>query len=400
MKKYSVAIVGGGITGLSVAEHLRQFGIDDIVLIDPYQVASTSSMAAGFVSGGFTDNFSRLTHVHGLQESAYMWGFADRAFDFLREFVDEQEKSGVDGLSFLCGDRIRVLTSEHELKEAEIAVSQMQSQQIEQRLLLDNKSDSLFSRYSIFSPGFFGFQIAESKGGYVQPLKLLAFLRERVESKALRKRVVRIESNGGPVVLTCDSGEKVSCEIMVLANHLGMSSLLPELKSCLISYADSWLGFDGGLSGSGDLDQMAGVCFSFNHGYEWGGVASDRMVFLGGARYLRKNAGIAQSSADAPEVSIRVGQALETKANEYLQIDGRRRLGSLNFGFGCRPCDELPLIGPMFGEPRILLATGYMGNGLSFGFYAGYCLAKLIGKGVCDELPRKFWPERLRSLES
>ena len=60
--------------------------------------------------------------------------------------------------------------------------------------------------------------------------------------------------------------------------------------------------------------------------------------------------------------------------------------------------DEGKLIGPMFGQPNILLATGFMGDGLSLGFLAGKCLSELILEGQSTSLPRFLWPERLRSL--
>ena len=57
-------------------------------------------------------------------------------------------------------------------------------------------------------------------------------------------------------------------------------------------------------------------------------------------------------------------------------------------------------LGPMFSSPQILLATGYMGQGLSFGFLAGKCLSELVLKGESKVLPRYFWPERFRYLGS
>jgi glycine/D-amino acid oxidase-like deaminating enzyme len=53
----------------------------------------------------------------------------------------------------------------------------------------------------------------------------------------------------------------------------------------------------------------------------------------------------------------------------------------------------------MFGEGRILVATGFMGQGLTQGFFAGRCLAELVAHGAAAALPRRLWPERLRSLE-
>ena len=49
-------------------------------------------------------------------------------------------------------------------------------------------------------------------------------------------------------------------------------------------------------------------------------------------------------------------------------------------------------------DHRIFLATGYMGSGLTMGYLAGQCMAELILTGACPKLPRRLWPERLRSL--
>jgi glycine/D-amino acid oxidase-like deaminating enzyme len=54
----------------------------------------------------------------------------------------------------------------------------------------------------------------------------------------------------------------------------------------------------------------------------------------------------------------------------------------------------------MYGNGRMLVACGYMGTGLSWGFLAGKCLADLIASGHAKDLARSLWPERLRSLES
>ena len=62
------------------------------------------------------------------------------------------------------------------------------------------------------------------------------------------------------------------------------------------------------------------------------------------------------------------------------------------------PCDELPVVGPMFGQNRILLATGYMNQGITLGFLAGKEIATLIMSGSTSSLPQTFKPERFRSL--
>ena len=74
-------------------------------------------------------------------------------------------------------------------------------------------------------------------------------------------------------------------------------------------------------------------------------------------------------------------------------------LKSVHSALGIRPCDELPIIGPMFGDSRILLSTGYMGSGLAMGFGGGKAVSELILSGRCHWLPYGLHPQRLRTLE-
>ena len=45
---------------------------------------------------------------------------------------------------------------------------------------------------------------------------------------------------------------------------------------------------------------------------------------------------------------------------------------------GLHVCDELPVIGPASFDKQILMAGGFSGYGLSWGFWAGNELARLI----------------------
>ena len=77
-------------------------------------------------------------------------------------------------------------------------------------------------------------------------------------------------------------------------------------------------------------------------------------------------------------------------------------IGQITKGYGCvgvRACDEIPVIGPHFGSGRILISSGYMGNPIPMGLFAGKCLADIIATGSADLLPRDVSPERLRNLK-
>ena len=139
--------------------------------------------------------------------------------------------------------------------------------------------------------------------------------------------------------------------------------------------------------------ENVGVVFSAHHSYEWGGFGPQSIHF-GGARYLRKLAGIGAKKADKdPKIDTYLLEQLKKTFVQGHCVKHRKTYPCLDIW----PCDELPVIGPMFGESRVLLATGYMNSGLVWGFQAGNILAKYILHGQCSQLPDILLPKRYRS---
>jgi glycine/D-amino acid oxidase-like deaminating enzyme len=200
------------------------------------------------------------------------------------------------------------------------------------------------------------------------------------------------QSSGSAMEVT-HAGGKVRAEFLVCAQHLSIGDQLPNLAEALVPYADQWSEYQ-----LRDRNQVLpwnpGTVFSWQHSHIWGVITGSNTLRIGGGRYLRAMAGIEAKVASYEQKIMRHLAEAWNGLWPDLPVD------PVGIGFGtrdCRPCDELPLIGPMFGEGRILLGTGYMGQGLSLGFMAGRCLAELIA-GQPTKLPRLLWPERLRSL--
>ena len=115
-----------------------------------------------------------------------------------------------------------------------------------------------------------------------------------------------------------------------------------------------------------------------------------------GARFLRHWAGIEATTA---EVKEDITQHLIGKGREWFGFKGISEVDSGAI-LDCRPCDELPVIGPMFGQNRILVGAGYMGAGLALGFAAGNALAEIVHTGKTTHLHSGLTPARLRSLST
>jgi len=385
-RTFDVVVIGTGIVGLSTAYHLQRLGVHRLALAGPGPQASASSQAAGFISGGQPDNFTRVSQAHTLERAAALWRFGDAAFDGLVAYV---QRSGIGHANYR---RLRLLTSSSEANEAKLAVAQMASTNIHGRIL-DTREVAADSLCGSLKARVLGLQDDGPRGGWVDPA---ALLQQLLNDTATIPRLSAVQSldvdEGAPQVRLAD-GIELCCEMVVAAAHLQIRSLLPVLAPALISFADQW----SHLALANMPHDAVGTAFSANNTHEWGVFSAPNRLRFGGARYLRPMAGFeAQQASIEPKITAHLLAKLQETFNFADPIQVLSNHASLDI----TPCDELPLVGPMLGSSRVLVATGFMGAGLTAGFWAGKCLADLIANGSAPGLPRFLWPERLRTLSS
>ncbi|MBM4251231.1 MAG: FAD-binding oxidoreductase [Deltaproteobacteria bacterium] len=377
--RYDIIILGSGITGLSTVYHLRKAGVQSIALAsatDRAQIATSST--PGLLFGTPLDNFTRPSHRHGTDVARDIWQFSSSAFEGVISYCDAHK------IPHAKGQRQRFITSDHEVSEAIIATQQLQNigRPVQMRTPPIECSSTV---RAVQDEGLLG--------AVVEVPDLLAAL-ESHPYAAMLPKIDRIAADGrGPIALFTADGRQFTCEIVVLACHLDISRLLPELSEAIVTTAQQWcqIDFDHAVPPA-----FHNLIFSWNHGNVWGGFNTPQSARIGGASYLRPNGGMeAEVASVDPQISDHLMEQL-TRNFAFLKSP---RIMKTTAGLDIRPCDELPIIGPMFGNGRVLVACGYMGHGLSWGFHAGKCLAELMVTGRAMDLPRSFWPERLRSLE-
>ncbi len=385
-RSFDVVVIGTGISGLATAYHLQRLGIQRLAIAGPNLEASATSRSAGLISGGQVDNFTRIAQAHTAERATALWRFGDAAFDALVAYLQR------GGVKHLKNRRLRLLTSPSEQREAALAVAQMTANGLSAQLIATKSTDPDGLLESLQSR-ILGVQSDGGRGGWVDPKALLNKLQSDTATLPRLNVVQAIDDAGGAPLLRLMDGSTISCEIVVAAAHLQIRSLLPDLAPALVSFADQWLH----LSLKHLPKDALGTAFSANNTHEWGVFSSPNRLRLGGARYLRPMAGI---EATTPSVEPKVtAQLLATLGEMFSFAEGAKILTS-HASLDINPCDELPLIGPSFGSSRILVATGFMGTGLTTGFWAGKCLADLVAYGKAPDLPRFLWPERLRTLSS
>ncbi len=380
--EFDIAIIGGGITGLSAAFHLQKLGFSRLCLFSKNPDHSTTAQTAGFISGGLADNFTRLSHPRGIATAKEIWNFCDLAHDSLLEYL---QKSGIPHQK---GERLRWMISEAEVREAHQALQQLRAEG-----LAGSWEDPKPNAPGLSSSRWLGTQNEGPRSAALSVPLLLQQLRADCKATTFGE-AQSFRSNGDGIEVT-HAGGKVRVEFLICAQHLSIGDLLPNLAEALVPYADQWSEYHL-VDHTRALPWKPGTVFSWQHSHIWGVITGPTTLRIGGGRYLRAMAGIEAKVASYEQKIVRhLAEAWNGLWPDLL-------VEPLGVGFGsrdCRPCDELPLIGPMFGEGRVLVATGYVGQGLSLGFMAGRCLAELIA-GHPTKLPRLLWPERLRSLPS
>ncbi len=385
MAEFDVVIIGGGVTGLSAAWHLNRLGCDRLLLLSPSRPQASSDLTPGFALAGWLDNMTRWHHAFGAERSVRFWQVALDAFRCLQELCRDLH------VMFAVGDRYHLgldLAQEQELKLASELLVEMglSSQYVEGATLGSSVARTLQKSHQRDRQAAAILDVPSLKKKLRSSLHNICHFRSSV--------CHNIEFQPDQVRLHTSSGE-IRAEIVVVAAHTEIPKLLPALPAdSLVPYVDQW--HELKLQQTLPDWLSVGDFLAFQYGHAWMSVLDADRVCLGGARYLRALAGIGQSRA---VFLPKVAKHLEQRWSDILAwgIDGKpARKRSL---VGLRACDELPLIGPAPFDGRALLAGGYMGQGLSLGVWAGKCLAELIQCGISEELPRDFWPARLRSID-
>ncbi len=411
-----VVVAGGGITGLSAALHLAEMGAPAILVVSG-STTSSSATAPGMITGGQRDNFTRVAAAHQTDFARVLWQFGDQAFDLTRSWAAHH------GVLFATGRRLRLIAAPEELKEATIAVAAMNGVGIPAKLMSGLELASSPWGASL-GARILAVQDDGERGGWIDAQAFHRRLLEAVQAhSAITLLEGTVESISGYTAsnLTVKIRAKTSpgqpssgarsvrdaklqttkSTAVIAACHLAIGDLIPALKPALVSSADQWLTTRGPLDPrhSDCRWNTPGVAWSAFHNHEWGATQPEGKLLLGGGRILRKWAGFEATEAKVePKISQYITAQAQKSFSHWQGGPGDHAPIFEDAGLDCHPCDELPIVGPMFGEGRILVATGFMGQGLTLGFYSGHCLAKLLMTGRCDELPRRLWPERLRSL--
>jgi glycine/D-amino acid oxidase-like deaminating enzyme len=379
-KHHSIVILGRGLASLGVAWSLAKRGVKDILIVGPARThARTASNICVGATPALSDNITRIMHRHGEDVARRILHLCDAGYSELLAAAKSVNQT------IIAGHARRLATSDHELQEMKIATSHLKTFGI--RASLEEQEGTRLLFHAVQNEGL--------PSAVFDMNNFLSLLEAELNLEILETTATRINHTG---TLGCRvflaSNETIDCDICIAGVHQGLPELIPSLSPALWYYSDQSVSLSAKNSAIADTYLKTGDVAMINHGNYKVWRTSDHSIAISGGRFLRNEP---PDSNRWPEVSPQVTKHLMQKAQEWFDRDDFLEDHS-SASLECLPCDELPVIGPMFGQEEVYISTGFAGLGAAMAFGAGLAITELIQTGRTKLLHPLFEPKRHRSL--
>jgi glycine/D-amino acid oxidase-like deaminating enzyme len=380
-----IAIIGGGITGLSSAYHLkRRYPDKHIVLLEGQTVGfGASGRNSGFISQEYHGWYERFTRKGAAAVEPYS-RYAERGYQLLIQTIKEHAIAcdlQESGALLLAKNAREVQTlAAHADAYAQIGkpVQLWQGAELSARIKTEFYPAGLFlPHWSLLHPG-----------------RLMRGLKRVVEHLGVavcEQTPVRRLSQGKTIELTCDSGQVKAATVILATNaytpRLGFlqNALMPLHLFVVVTQPLAMVERDQGgwqtVPGRFELDRTHTVRLT----------PDGRLLIRGGARYYYNN-GIAYRHV--PRAYHSLCQRLLTRYPFLKEI----RSAYAWSGMMALTRAFTPLLGRLGRERNILYSAGYNGFGLVSGFYGGKLLCALYGNELHEDLRLMSSPDKAGRL--
>lgn len=354
-----VVIVGGGITGALAAEHLTARG-HDVVLVDREREGFGSTAASTAMLQWEIDlPLRRLAALYGFDKAADVYRRSLKAVEGLREHVAQLQL----GCAFLPRDTVY------------LAAGEVGPRELLDEWTLREKADlpgALLDHATLL--GAFGFDraaaIVSPGSAEADPLSLChALLRVAASrgARLIRDEAVAYDSTQHGAAVQLASGQIIEAEHIVLATGYVMPDCV---ASGLHRVASSWALATLQQPPSG-LWPGPALVWEASEDYVYCRTTTDGRIIIGGE----------DEETDDPERRRMLGPAKTEALLDKLRAlvpAAEPTVGHAWSGAFGQTADGLPLIGRVPGQPRMLAAYGYGGNGITFSFLASRIIGALI----------------------
>lgn len=355
-----VAIVGGGLVGVSVARHLRELG-SEVVLVDAREAGQATAAGAGILPP--LDHFVEVPAVLPLLCAA-------RAF--YPELVAQLAREGHDGVGYDIIGALQVATRDEELAELPALAEECERRRAEGFAHVGEVARlgpaQARSAFPLLGESVLG-AVYCSGAARIDGRRLLGALRASA-------RAAGVELRHGRATLWLESGrvsglrvgsEDVPADAVVVASGAWSSSLLEPLG--VAPFVRPQRGQLVHLDVPGAATGRWPLVLGFSHQY------------LLGFPEARLVAGATREDGVGYDARATAGGVSAVLAEAFRLAPSLRDATLVEARVGFRPvsADRMPVLGALSDHPNVFVAAGHAGYGLELGPYSGKLVAELIG---------------------
>ena len=360
-RRCEVLVVGAGITGAMVAEHLTALG-HEVCLIDRERPGFGSTAASTAMLQWEIDRpLTELTGLYGFERAANIYRQSLQAVTGLRELIETQRLPCAfrprRSLYLASGEGTGAaeLRAEHELRER----AGLPGFYLDHPTLL--REFNIAREAAILSPG----------SADADPLCLAhSLLAVAVQRGALLfdGEAIRYEAAGGRVAVGLADGRTIEAERVVMATGYVMPDFVPtELHRASSSWAIATPPQNPQVLWPG-----CPLIWEATTPYFYARTTHDNRIVIGG-----------EDDPDLTDPDER-DAAMPAKTERILRqlktlCPGAELSADYTWsGAFSETSDGLPLVGRVRGYPNLYAAYGYGGNGITFSFLAARMIARMI----------------------
>lgn len=358
-RRCDVLIVGAGITGAMLAEHLSHLGHEVLVIDRDVPAQGSTAASTAMLQWEIDAPLAELTDLYGFEASAEIYRQSLGAVAGLSRVVER--------LALRCSFRERAtlylaagdagpaeLRREHELRQR----AGLPGEYLGREAL--GLGLGILRDAAILSPGS-----ADADPVCLAQGLLMAARQRGVE--ILAAEAVTFDGVPGGVGVTLSDGLVIEARHVVLATGYVLPSFMQLARHRIVS---SWA-IATRPQRADSLWPGQPLVWEASESYAYMRSTADGRVVFGGEDEEVTDA--VERDAAIPAKTALLRRRLETLLPRIDSTPETRWAG-----FFGETDDGLPLIGPVPGHPRIQAAYGYGGNGITFSFMASRMIARML----------------------
>ncbi len=352
-----VAVVGGGIAGVSVAYWLRQFDPSlDVAIIERATLAhGASGRNAGFLLQGTDADFARTVEERGPDIARRLWQFTQENRDGLIDALSEAD------ISLTTSGSLTVAGDEAEDARLRRAAELLRADGVEVTYLSPDQANK-----RIGSSGLYG-ALHVAGGAMLHPVRTVRALVGHSGTRIVEHHAVRsIESTGDRVRLVT-SGGTLEAGRIVLALNAYLPRLVPDL-------ADRIRPVRAQMLATAPQPIILTQPVYSHEGYFYICQLPTGEVLLGGARHLHRDAEVGYDDTTTAPLQADLEAYLRRHFSGLAGAEVTRRWsGTMGFS-----STGLPLFGEVSGVGKVWWVGGLTGHGMGYGFRMGRTVAAVV----------------------